>query len=106
MEYAVIESGSIQYRVQVGDVITTENVLLDDTKEVLFDKVLLYCHDGELQIGKPYLNFVVKGMCEKSYKSAKKMGIRFEHKVYRRPLSHRQQQMNIKITEIVERKDK
>ena len=104
MEYAVIESGSIQYRVQVGDVITIENVALDDSKEVLFDKVILYYRDGEVQIGKPYLNIVVKGVCECSYKSAKKMGIRFEHKVYRRPLSHRQQQMKIKITEITERK--
>jgi len=60
MEYAVIESGSIQYRVQVGDVITIENVALDDSKEVLFDKVILYYRDGEVQIGKPYLNIVVK----------------------------------------------
>jgi large subunit ribosomal protein L21 len=53
--YAVFEDGSRQYVVSEGDVLRLDyrEVEIGDTIE--FDRVLLYGHEGDVQIGQPVL---------------------------------------------------
>lgn len=54
MAYAVITSGSKQYRVTVGDKLTVDRISgLENDGEVTFDKVLLVENDGATTVGTP-----------------------------------------------------
>ena len=51
--YAVIQTGSKQYKVSVGDVVSVE--LLDNKKNVTFDEVLAVCDGEKISVGQPFL---------------------------------------------------
>lgn len=54
MAYAVITSGSKQYRVTVGDVLVVDRLAdLEKDGEVTFDQVLLVETDGATKVGTP-----------------------------------------------------
>lgn len=53
--YAVIETGGKQYRVSAGDTIFVEKLAVNEGDEVIFDRVLLVNKDGQIQVGKPYI---------------------------------------------------
>ena len=53
--YAIIETGGKQYKVAEGDVIQVEKLGVEAGDAVTFDKVLLVSNNGEVKIGKPYL---------------------------------------------------
>jgi large subunit ribosomal protein L21 len=53
--YAVFEDGSRQYIVSEGDVVRVDFRQAEDGDEVVFDRVLLYRNEGDLQIGQPVL---------------------------------------------------
>ena len=54
--YAVIESGSKQYKVAEGDSIKIELTdISPDAKTIELDKVLLVNNDKEVKVGTPYL---------------------------------------------------
>jgi len=51
--YAIIETGSKQYRVEVGDVIDVEKIPCEEGKPVEFNDVLMF-HDGAaVTVGAP-----------------------------------------------------
>lgn len=50
--YAVVESGSKQYRVAVGDKVQVDRLALDEGAELVFDKVLLVSGE-EVRVGAP-----------------------------------------------------
>ncbi|AFS78989.1 50S ribosomal protein L21 [Gottschalkia acidurici 9a] len=56
--YAVIETGGKQYRVQEGDTIFIEKVDANQGDSINFDKVLLVSGEGDLKVGKPYVDGV------------------------------------------------
>lgn len=54
MAYAVFTSGSKQYRVKVGDVLTVDRISgLEKDGETTFDKVLLVENEGTTTVGAP-----------------------------------------------------
>ncbi len=54
MAYAVFTSGSKQYRVKVGDVLTVDRISgLEKDGETTFDKVLLVENEGATTVGTP-----------------------------------------------------
>ncbi|RRD94786.1 50S ribosomal protein L21 [Clostridiales bacterium COT073_COT-073] len=53
--YAIIETGGKQYKVAEGDVIQVEKLGLEENAKVTFDKVLLVSNDGNITVGKPYV---------------------------------------------------
>ena len=53
--YAVIQVGSLQYKVSEGDVIDANRIRQDQGKDVILDKVLLFANDMDVRIGQPYL---------------------------------------------------
>ncbi len=55
MEYAVVEIGGSQFRVQKGDIIEADFSLGKSRKSVKFDKVLMYHIGKKLEVGNPYV---------------------------------------------------
>ena len=51
--YAVLETGSKQYRVSAGDTLEIERLDAEAGKPVTFDRVLLVNNDGKLSVGSP-----------------------------------------------------
>ena len=105
-KYAIIDSGSKQYTVEVGDLIQVE--LLDNIKDkVTFEQVLLVSDNGKTEIGAPYIkNLVVHGEVVSAEEKADKIQVfRYKSKSkYRKMRGHRQRYTSIKITAIGEDK--
>ena len=51
--YAVLETGSKQYRVSAGDTLEIELLAVEAGQPVTFDRVLLVNNDGKLAVGSP-----------------------------------------------------
>lgn len=101
-KYAIIKTGSKQYRVKAGDVIDVE--LLSDAepkKSIDFTDVLLF-HDGkEAKLGAPTVaNAIVKGEVMDQVRGPKVVAYKYKkRKNYRRKVGHRQNYTRVKITE-------
>ncbi len=102
IRYAVIETGSKQYRVAPGDTIIIEKLKgVEAGTQVAFDKVLLVSNDT-VQIGQPYLNgATVIAEITKSYRGPKLHVFKYKRKTrHRRKIGHRQPYMEALIKEI------
>ena len=100
--YAVLETGSKQYRVTAGDTLEIERLEIEAGQPVTFDRVLLVSNDGHVKIGSPTVasasviaDVVAHKRGEK--KTAFKMRRR---KGYHRTVGHRQELTVVKIKEI------
>ncbi|MEI6242232.1 MAG: 50S ribosomal protein L21 [Chlamydiota bacterium] len=99
--YAIIETGSKQYKVQEGDIIDVE--LLGNTEgKVLFDKVLFLEDGSALQVGTPHVaNCKVEGELLGIVKGPKLVTYKYRRrKNSRRKKGHRQKYTKVKITAI------
>ena len=100
--YAVVETGSKQFRVAPGDTITVESLDTEAGKEVTLDRVLFVANDGKFTIGAPTVDqaSVLADVVE--HKRGPKL-IAFKmkrRKGYHRTVGHRQEQTVLKIKEI------
>lgn len=100
--YAVIESGSKQYKVTVGAIVDVE--LLDaKIGDVLqLDRVYMVADDANVQIGKPVLENARVSATVLGHGKAGKVLI-FRHRAkehYRRKVGHRQQYTRLRIDAI------
>ena len=100
--YAVLETGSKQYRVAAGDTLEIERLETEAGKPFTFDRVLLVNNDGKLSVGAP----TVTGATITADVVAHKRG---EHKLtfkmkrrkgYHKSIGHRQELTVVKIKEI------
>ena len=53
--YAVIQTGGKQYRVEEGATLKIEKLDVQSGDSVEFDKVLMVQSDGDIKVGKPFL---------------------------------------------------
>lgn len=93
MSYAIIETGSKQYKVQAGDVIYVEKLLVEVGEDYSFTHVLAISNeDGQMTIGNPHVaGAKVTAKVEEQGKEAKITGFRYKAKSnYRRRYGHRQ----------------
>ena len=90
--YAVIETGGKQYTVQEGDLVKVEKLDANEGDAVTFDKVLLVARDGEVNVGKPYVNDAkVEAIVLKQAKAKKVVVYKFKAKKNeRKKKGHRQ----------------
>ena len=90
--YAVIETGGKQYTVQEGDLVKVEKLDANEGDAVTFDKVLLVARDGEINVGKPYVNDAkVEAKVLKQAKAKKVVVYKFKAKKNeRKKKGHRQ----------------
>lgn len=100
-EYAIIKTGSKQYRVKAGDVIDVELLNAEENGKVEFTDVLLF-HDGkEAKVGAPTIsNVVVRGEVMDHVRGPKVIAYKYKkRKNYHRKVGHRQNYIRVKITE-------
>jgi large subunit ribosomal protein L21 len=100
--YAVIETGSKQYRVAAGDTLEVERLASEAGQTFTFDRVLLTSNDGKVSMGGP----LVKGATVLADVVEHKRGVKTiafkmkRRKGYHRTVGHRQELTVVKIKEI------
>jgi large subunit ribosomal protein L21 len=100
--YAVLETGSKQYRVTPGDTLQIERLTAEAGQTHTFDRVLLVNTDGQVKVGAPTVagaNVVadvvghIRGPKVLSFKMKRRKG-------YHKTTGHRQELTVVKIKEI------
>jgi large subunit ribosomal protein L21 len=100
--YAVLETGSKQYRVNSGDTLEIERLEVEAGQSVTFDRVLLLNNEGNVSVGAP----TVAGACVVADVVEHKRGPKLvafkmnRRKGYHRKVGHRQELTVVKIKEI------
>ena len=100
--YAVLETGSKQYRVVAGDTLEIERLPIEAGQPVTFDRVLLVNNDGKLSVGSPTVASasVVADVVE-HIRGEKKLTFKMKRrKGYHKSIGHRQELTVVKIKEI------
>ncbi len=100
--YAVLETGSKQYRVATGDTLEIERLAVEAGQPVTFDRVLLVNHDGKVSVGTPTIGgaSVVADVVEHK-RGEKKLTFKMKRrKGYHKTIGHRQELTVVKIKEI------
>ena len=100
--YAVLETGSKQYRFAAGDRLEIELLDIEAGKPVTFDRVLLVNNDGKLTVGSPTVAAasVVADVVE-HIRGEKKIAFKMKRrKGYHRTVGHRQELTVVKIKDI------
>ena len=100
--YAVLETGSKQYRVVAGDTLEIERLDIEAGQLVTFDRVLLVNNDGKITVGAPTVASasVVADVVE-HIRGEKKLTFKMKRrKGYHKTIGHRQELTIVKIKEI------
>ncbi|MGA2685286.1 MAG: 50S ribosomal protein L21 [Verrucomicrobiota bacterium] len=100
--YAVLETGSKQYRVAAGDTVEIERLPIEAGQPVTFDRVLLVNRDGKVSVGAPTVSgaSVVADVVEHK-RGEKKLTFKMKRrKGYHKTIGHRQELTVVKIKEI------
>ena len=102
MQYAVIETGGKQYKINKGEIVDVDNLNLEQGNTITFDKVLLVVSDGAVEIGMPYVeNATVAARVVDSIKGEKVRSARYRAKShYRRVTGFRPNHTRIEISDI------
>ena len=100
--YAVLETGSKQYRVVAGDTLEIERIETEAGKPVTFDRVLLVSNEGKVTVGSPTVTGASVAADVVAHKRGEKK-ITFKmkrRKGYHKTIGHRQELTVVKITAI------
>jgi large subunit ribosomal protein L21 len=100
--YAVLETGSKQYRVSAGDTLQVERLEVEAGQPVTFDRVLLVNNDGQVSVGAPTVsNAAVVADVVEHIRDKKKVTFKMKRrKGYHKTIGHRQPLTVVKIKEI------
>ena len=100
--YAVLETGSKQYRVAAGDTLEIERLAVEAGKPFTFDRVLLVNRDGKIAVGTPTVSGAsVLADVVAHKRGEKKLTFKMKRrKGYHKTIGHRQELTVVKITEI------
>ena len=100
--YAVLETGSKQYRVSAGDTLQIERLTAEKGASVTFDRVLLVSNDGKVSVGSPTVTGAtvvadvvdhIRGEHKLTFKMKRRKG-------YHKSIGHRQELTVVKVKEI------
>jgi len=100
--YAVLETGSKQYRVSAGDTLQIERLTVEAGQPVTFDRVLLVNNDGKVSVGSPTVaSATVVADVVEHIRGEKKVAYKMKRrKGFRKTIGHRQELTVVKIKEI------
>ncbi len=100
--YAVLETGSKQYRVSAGDTLQIERLAVEAGQPVTFDRVLLVNQDGKVSVGSPTVSgAAVMADVVEHIRGEKKIAFKMKRrKGYHKTIGHRQELTVVKIKEI------
>ncbi|MBY0369625.1 50S ribosomal protein L21 [bacterium] len=89
--YAVIRTGSKQYRVEPGRELLVEKLAVEEGQPVQISDVLLYSEGEALTVGTPTVPVTVHALCLAHEKGPKLRTIKYRRrKNYKRTMGHRQ----------------
>jgi len=100
--YAVLETGSKQYRVAAGDTLEIERLAVEAGQPFTFDRILLVNREGAVSVGAPIVAgaSVVADVVE-HIRGDKKLTFKMKRrKGYHKTIGHRQELTVVKIKEI------
>lgn len=100
--YAIVETGSKQYRVSAGDKLEIERLDVEAGQPVTLDRVLFVNKDGKVSVGAPTVDGASVVADVVSHKRGKKL-VAFKmkrRKGYHKKTGHRQELTVIQIKEI------
>ena len=100
--YAVLETGSKQYRVAAGDKLEIERLEVEAGKPVTFDRVLLVNKDGKVSVGAPTVTgATVTADVVSHIRGEKKLTFKMKRrKGYHKTIGHRQELTVVQIKTI------
>ncbi len=100
--YAIIQSGSRQYKIEVGDTIRTTKMDFKVGEKIELKKVLLIKDESKVLVGRPYLPGVrvITEVKEQGKERKIVVGKFKRRKGYRRKAGHRQDYTKLLIKEI------
>lgn len=100
--YAVLETGSKQYRVVAGDTLEIERLAVEAGNPFTFDRVLLVNSDGKVTVGAPTVSGAsVLADVVAHKRGEKKLTFKMKRrKGYHKTIGHRQELTVVKIKEI------
>ena len=100
--YAVIETGSKQYKVSAGDTLEIERLPVDKGQTYTFDRVLLVNNDGKVTVGSPTVaQAAVVADVVDNIRGEKTVAFKMKRrKGYHRKVGHRQELTVVTIKEI------
>ncbi len=103
MNYAIIETGGKQYRVQPGDSITVEKITAEEGSSIELDRVLLVAQDSGVTVGQPTVDGAkVIAEVARQARGNKVIVFKYKPKVrYQIKNGHRQSLTKLTIKEIV-----
>jgi large subunit ribosomal protein L21 len=100
--YAVLETGSKQYRVAAGDTLEIERLAVEAGHPFIFDRVLLVNREGAVSVGTPTVaGATVEADVVEHIRGEKKLTFKMKRrKGYHKTIGHRQELTVVKIKEI------
>jgi large subunit ribosomal protein L21 len=100
--YAVLETGSKQYRVAAGDTLEIERLAVEAGQPFTFDRVLLVNREGAVSVGTPTVTgATVEADVVEHIRGDKKLTFKMKRrKGYHKTIGHRQELTIVKIKEI------
>ena len=103
-QYAIIESGSKQYKVEPNQIFEVELLDLpkDDAKEIALDRVLLFKDGDRIEVGAPFIKGA-KVVCDYlgTVKGEKTISFKYrKRKASKAKKGHRQQYSKLRVKEI------
>ncbi len=101
--YAVLETGSKQYRVSAGDTLKIERLPIEAGKPVTFDRVLLVNAEGKITVGSPTVaGATVEADVVEHIRGDKVVTFKMKRrKGYHKTIGHRQELTVVKVKEII-----
>ena len=98
--YAIIKTGSKQYRVAEGDVIQVEKLHVEEGKEITFDRVLMVSDGQEVKVGAPVIDGAQVTATVQGHGRGKKIIVYKHKKNYHKKQGHRQDFTRLHIDKI------
>ncbi len=101
--YAVLETGSKQYRVAAGDTLEIERLETEAGKPITFNRVLMVNRDGKVSVGTPTVTGAsVEADVVEHIRGEKKLTFKMKRrKGYHKTIGHRQELTIVKIKGII-----
>lgn len=100
--YAIIQTGSKQYKIEENSILEVELLKDSDKGKVEFKEILLFNDGNKILVGNPYIpNCKIEAEVIKEVKGPKVIAYKYKkRKNYRRKVGHRQKYTQVKITKI------
>ena len=102
MKYAIVEISGRQFWIETGKYYDLNRIPTELGKEIVLNRVLLLNNDGEILIGKPYLDHVkIKGKILEHLRGSKTIVYKMRpKKKTRKKQGHRQEMTRVLIEDI------